>query len=268
MTDPQQREIADLAAAEQSLPAIPNEQARADLVVAEQVLPAIPDDYAREGMEDIDRDDLTLPRVRVIQPTSKLEGERGHFHHNLTGECVGSMNAVLLKITKTRVYWDPDDLAAPPVCATDDNKRPRAEHAGKFTPTGLCKDCAHAVWGEDRTPPDCRLTYTFLAADRDHDDMPFLIGLAGSSAKNAKKLISTFFLRGAPLWSRPVVIHSMEVKNDKGRFYEVLIVPNGGEVFDWQPYRVMYLALQAATITADTEQTLGATDNVEEEMPF
>ena len=275
MTDPQvratkpslsrprkKREEADLEAAEQALLAIPDP-------TAEQTLPAIPDEYAREGMEDIDIDDLTLPRVRVIQPTSKLEGERGHFHYNLTNECMRTINAVLLKVTKTRVYWDPDDLAAPPCCASDDNKQPRAEHVGKFTPTGLCKDCAHVAWGEDRTPPDCRLTYTFLAADRDNDDTPFLIGLAGSSAKHAKKLLSTFFLKSAPLWARPVVINSMEVKNDKGRFYEVLIVPNGGEAFDWRPYRAMYLALQAATITADTEPTLDTDGAAKEgELPF
>lgn len=259
MTDPQQREIADLAVAEEALPAIP------DRAIG-QALPAIPDDYAREGMEDIDRDDLIIPRIRVIQPTTtKFEGPPGTFHQNLTGKTKESLRVVLFKVTKTRVYWDREDRSAPAICASDDNSTPRPQYANKCSPTNSCKNCAHSVWGPDRQPPDCRLVYAFLAADMDDDDMPFIIGLSGTSAKNAKRVISTFFLKNKPLWSEPVTVTSLEVKNDEGRWFEIVMVPSGGEDFNWQKYRGLYQVLKAATITADTERTISTDGTGEEE---
>jgi len=240
------------------------------LAVAEPNELAIPDEYLGEGLEGIDQDDLTMPRIRVIQPTSKLDGDPGTFHNNLTQATKKRIDAVLLRVTKSRVCWDSGDLAAPPVCASDDAITPRAEYEMVFAKT--CASCPQARWGSDGVPPACRFTYNFLGADREDDDAPFVLSLSGASIKQAKRVISAFALKRKPLWSRPVTIQAVEVKNDKGRFYEVAIAPaQAARDFDWQTYRGLYLALRGETIVADTAPTEG-TDiphiDDDEEMPF
>jgi len=222
-----------------------------ELTVVEAQVPAIPEEFAGAGLESMDRSDLIIPRAQVIQPTSKLDGRPGQFHFNLTGECKDEINAVLVNMSKGRVYWSAD-LAADPLCASDDAKTPREAQEG-YGPT--CDVCPYAQWGEDGAPPACRLVYNFLAADLDDDSTPFLLALHGTSVKHAKTVLSAFSLKRKPLFSQPVVISSVEVKNDKGRFYEVVMRPNGGgRPFDWRPFAEMYRAYKHTTIRADADR--------------
>jgi len=230
-------------------------------------VPAIPESLAMAGLEEVDRSDLILPRVRVIQPTSKLEGNPGQLHYNLTGEAVDQIHAVLLKMTKSRVCWDKENLGADPLCASDDAKTPRAPVYSK-----TCADCPMAQWGvesDPSTPPACRLVYNFLAADLDHDDAIFVIGLGATSAKHAKKIVSVFMLKRQPLFSRPVMVQPVKAESDKGKWYEVVITPNGSaRQFDWRPYAAMYQAYQAVTVEADVENVAEAAMPDVDEIPF
>lgn len=214
-------------------------------------IPEIPADYSMEGMDGIDRSDLMVPRARVIQPTSKLEGDAGWFHFNLSGMAKKTVVAVLLRIQKGRVLWNPDDLAAAPVCASDDDKMPRP--GGTYT--GPCVDCQMSKWGADNAPPPCSQTYNFLAADTEDDNAPFMMSLSKTSLKHAKRIISVFVLKHKPLYSGPVRIMSNLVTSDKGKWYEVTFTPAPAKGFDWRPYREMYLGMQAMELRTDTERT-------------
>ena len=228
--------------------------------------PAIPESLAMAGLEEVDRSDLILPRVRVIQPTSKLEGNPGQLHYNLTGEAVDQIRAVLLKMTKSRVCWDKENLGADPLCASDDAKTPRSQYAGIYAER--CADCPMAQWSDD-APPACRLVYNFLAADLDNDGAIFVIGLGATSVKHAKKILSVFALKRKPLFAQPVVIQSIKAESDKGKWYEVVITPNGGSrQFDWRPYAAMYQAYQAVTVEADVENDAEAAMPDVDEIPF
>ena len=235
-------------------------------------VPAIPESLAMAGLEEVDRSDLILPRVRVIQPTSKLEGNPGQLHYNLTGEAVDAIHAVLLKMTKSRVCWDKDNLGADPLCASDDAKTPRSQYADIYS--DACASCPMAQWGvesDPSTPPACRLVFNFLAADLDHDDAIFVIGLGATSVKHAKKILSVFTLKRKPLFSQPVMVQAVKAESDKGKWYEVVITPNGGSrQFDWRPYAAMYQAYQAVTVEADIESTLDTSANIPDvdEIPF
>ena len=220
-------------------------------VVRNADVPAIPEELIGAGLEAMDRGDLIIPRARVIQPTSKLDGRPGQFHFNLTGECKDSIHAVLLNMSKGRVYWSAD-LAADPLCASDDARTPREQREG-YGPT--CDACPFSQWGDEGQPPKCSLVYNFLAADLDDDNTPFLLALHGSSVKHAKTVLSAFALKHLPLFSQPVQIDAIEVKNDKGRFYEVVMRPNdGGRPFDWRPFAEMYRAYKHTTIRADADR--------------
>jgi hypothetical protein len=237
-------------------------------------IPEIPAELSMEGMEGIDQSDLMVPRVRVLQPTSKLPGEAGEFHFNLTDTTKKTVVAVLLRVQKGRVMWNPDDLAAAPVCASDDDKMPRA--GGTYA--NPCADCPMAKWGADSTPPACSQTYNFLAADTEDDNAPFMISLSKTSLKHGKRIISVFVLKHKPLYSAPVRLMSTLVTSDKGKWYEVTFTPSPAKGFDWRPYREMYLGMRAMELRTDTEQTSsqeardqpatpsGGLD--EEELPF
>ncbi len=232
-------------------------------------IPEIPAELSMEGMEGIGKDDLMIPRARVIQPTSKLDGEPGTFHFNLTGECKDAILAVLLRVKKGRVLWNEIGTSDAPRCASDDGLMPRS--GGAFD--GPCDGCTQSRWGEGKTPPACGQTYNFLGADVEDDNTPFMMSLKGASIKHARRIISAFVLKHKPLYSAPVRILAALVTNDKGKFYEVTFMPEPVGGFDWQPYREMYLGLRAADLATDTEQTSdqptppeGGLD--EEEIPF
>jgi len=218
-------------------------------------------------MEEIEREDIALPRVRVLQPTSKLEGTRGEFRFSLTGKCKPTIKAVLLRVAKGRVYWDRDNLGDAPLCASDDARAPRPQYEGRYAAT--CTECELKEWGQDGTPPECGLTYSFLGVDTEENGQPFLLAMRGTSIKHARAAFSSPMLQRKPLYATPVTISSVLKIEEKGRYYEVVIVPDEAPDFDWQPYRAMYLLLKGEIITADTEQTNGGKENTEEEaIPF
>lgn len=229
------------------------------------VIPPIPAEYADEGMEEIERDDIALPRVRVLQPTSQLEGPRGEFHFSLTGKCKKTIPGVLLRVAKGRVYWEKGNLSGAPLCASDDSKMPRTQYVGGYA--DRCADCELKEWHQDGTPPECGLTYSFLGVDIEEKDTPFLLTMRGTSVKHARNAFSAPKLQGAPLYATPVTISSVHRTTEKGSFYEVVIVPREVANFDWRPYREMYLLLKTETITADTEQTNGVAEE-DEKIPF
>jgi len=221
------------------------------LAVVDAQVPAIPEDLAGAGLEAMDRSDLVIPRARVIQPTSKLDGKPGEFHFNLTGESKPQIHAVLVNMSKGRVLWS-TDLAADPLCASDDARAPRTPQQG-YGPT--CDACPYAQWGDANEPPKCSLVYNFLAADLDDDDAPFILSLHGASIKHAKTVLSAFQLKRQPLFAKPVTISAVETKNDKGRFYEVVLRPDSGtDAFDWRPFAEMYRGYKNTTIQADADR--------------
>ena len=110
-------------------------------------------------------------------------------------------------------------------------------------------------WGDEGQPPKCSLVYNFLAADLDDDNTPFLLALHGSSVKHAKTVLSAFQLKRQPLFAKPVTISAVETKNEKGRFYEVVLRPDSGtDAFDWRPFAEMYRGYKNTTIQADADR--------------
>jgi len=229
------------------------------------VIPPIPEEYATAGLVNVDREDMVMPRVTLTQPTSQTaDGLPGTFHHNLTNDSVAQIHAVLLNHTKSRVYWDKKNLGADPLCASDDAKMPRAQYAGGFG--SACADCPMAEWGAAE-PPACKLVHNFLAANLDDGNTPFLIALSGTSVKHARKVLTTFKMKRTPLFSRPVTIGAVEVKNDKGRFFEIVMTPNGGGAdFDWRPFAAMYRDYKTVTMGVPDADPAEPQDS--EEIPF
>ena len=148
------------------------------------------------GMEDIDKDDLVIPRLKIIQTTAK-EGTPGKFGLNLTMEEFDTVDATLLKVTKGRVMFDKEDLTLPPLCGSQDRIVPADyftdEADGTVPMSDVCDGCVQAQW-DGNTPPPCSETYTMLMLDV-NTFIPFFLQLKGTAIRPSKSLITAIFLQ-------------------------------------------------------------------------
>src|SRR4051812_5450024 len=77
------------------------------------------------GMESLGPEDLIIPRLTLVQPTSQIEGaEAGKFYMNLTGEQFDEVQVVFLKVIKGRVYFVEDANERKPLCGSPDRIKP------------------------------------------------------------------------------------------------------------------------------------------------
>ena len=69
------------------------------------------------GLEALGPEDLIIPRLVLVQPTSQIDGvEAGKFYMNLTGEEFTEVQAVFLRVTKGRVNFGEDTNERKPIC--------------------------------------------------------------------------------------------------------------------------------------------------------
>ena len=207
------------------------------------------------GTEALERSDMVLPRLRLVQSQSTFtEADPGLLYNSLTGEAKPQVRAVVLKVGKARVMWpEAFQRDQDPLCASNDAVVPREEFIGAYAER--CEACPMAEWQED-APPPCSFGYTYLVADRDADDLPAILTATRTSLKPAKAantLIRAFGVK------REIVISSQQVVNDRGKFF-TLTFKLGAEI---EPenvarYAAMSQALGGVVLTADTGEENGA----------
>jgi len=207
------------------------------------------------GTEDLGREDLVIPRVRLVQPTSALGGNAGELFNALTGESAPEIHAVILRIGKSRVLWPSEyQRDQRPLCASNDGIVPRTEFAGMYAEQ--CADCPQMLWGDNGEPPACSFGYSYLAADRSRDDLPFILTANRSSLKAARAcntLVKAFGQR------REVVIAAQQAVSDRGKYY-VLTFKLGEPIpsEDVIRYVAMARALGGITLGPDVGEENGS----------
>jgi hypothetical protein len=169
-------------------------------------LPAELEDYS--GYEDFDSSDLIIPRVKIIQPTSR-KGTAGKFSMNLTEEEFDEMSIVVIKAARSRVLWPPvDSDLEEPLCKSSDFLNPDAsvqapmstvcaEYVMKGDLKVLETVCTKAKWISDERP-DCNQVYNLLCLTG--ENVPFWISMAGASIGPVKRFISAIALQRKKLW--------------------------------------------------------------------
>ena len=181
----------------------------------ERHLASVPDRPG--GMEAFDADDIVIPKMRIVQPTSE-EGTPGTFRLNLTEEEFHALDVVFIKATKGRVLFS-KDLTEGAVCGSNDRIHPHPYFENPMAEA--CAECMYGKW-EGRTPPECNESYTLLALDIE-TLMPFFIQTKGTGVRPTKMFLSAVFLKAkqkkADLWDFRVTLMLKEVKNDRGKFY-------------------------------------------------
>lgn len=169
--------------------------------------------------ESIDKSDISIPRIQIIQPTSRSGGTPGKLSNVATGEEFDSMDVVFLAVRKSRIRWEPSvdgkiDLDLDPLCRSKDSK------FGEGDPGGECRNCPFQTWINNQRP-ECQLKYNFLGVDME-TRMPFLMTVGGTSFREGKKVLTKAVLNKVPLYSFKVHIEPQLMQSARGKYYVYL----------------------------------------------
>lgn|SRR5574337_28620 len=171
------------------------------------------------GLESFGREEMQLPRLRLVQSQSVFSEDAGQIHNSLTGEAKPQLTIVVIGARKGRIMWPAQfQRNQEPLCASDDGETAREGKSGQEydgTPTTDCNLCCHSQWGDDHEPPKCSLSYNFLVVETGNE-LPALINFSRSSATAGKQLVTMIKAFG---FKRSVVIGVEQKKNDQGKFY-------------------------------------------------
>ena len=186
------------------------------------------------GYEDYGDDDWIIPRVKIIQGSTK-EGTPGTYRNNLTGLEKKTMGIAVIKVEPGRVKWPTDEqvkagaIRNVPLCRSYDGWAPDPAvenppcdkcalpivHGPKKSKKFVCPD---AMWGDNRERPACDETLNILALDLD-DMLPFWMAVSGTSLAPLKRYVSSVGLRKKRLVDFTTELSLIEVTGDVGRYY-------------------------------------------------
>ena len=124
-------------------------------------LTAIPEFDPADFTYDVDGEGVTVPRIRLLQPTrfdERFNGvDSGHFVNVATGEDLGTvLRVVVLGVQQSRARFADVKVGGDLLCRSADGA------SGQGDPGGPCRLCPFAQWGKDRTAPECALAYNYF----------------------------------------------------------------------------------------------------------
>jgi hypothetical protein len=144
------------------------------------------------GLEHLGPDDLIIPRLVLVQPTSQIEGVLpGMFYLNITGEQFESLEVVFLKVTKGRVNFREDATDRKPICGSNDRIKPSSRFDPPMAPA--CAECSCSRWN-GKEPPECPETYNLLGLFTD-SQLPFWWSVKSTAMTPTKRFLSAIALR-------------------------------------------------------------------------
>jgi len=211
-----------------------------------QQLAEIPDYLRRPegvppaGLENLERQDMTLPRLGLCQALSPqrsesdpkyIEGLRdGQYFNTITKEIYGKqVQLVPLLFYKTRILFGAMDDGGGLRCQSPDNL------VGIGEPGGTCIKCPFAQFGSSRGGEGkgtaCNQFFNYAAlVVKDgavSQEQLLVFSLKSSGLKVAKDWNALIRIRNLDIFAGIYELTSVERKNEVGRWYEPVINPAG-----------------------------------------
>jgi hypothetical protein len=187
------------------------------------------------GLGDFEREDVTIPRLAIGQPTSKRvqDGEMkfGDLYNTVTGQVYRDTNGkpfiefIVVQFRKQRILWESDNKGIAHM--SNDGK---VANDGKICATE-CPFNAYE-WSEgpkgERISPKCTQFFNYISVLAPFQStFPIAISMGRTNAKAAKKLNSFIMNTQQDIFAW-VYSASTEIKeNQKGRFGVFVIKPVG-----------------------------------------
>jgi hypothetical protein len=192
------------------------------------------------GLENLERSDMTLPRLGLAQALSPQVSESdpksidnlrpGMFFNTITREIYGKrVQLVPLLFYKTRILFGPMDEGGGLRCQSPDNL------IGIGEPGGTCIKCPFSQFGSARNGEGkgtaCNQFYNYAAlVVKDNAVTPeqlLVFSLKSSALKVAKDWNALIRIRNLDIFAGVYELTSVERKNEIGRWFEPVINPAG-----------------------------------------
>jgi hypothetical protein len=177
--------------------------------------------HTREGLENVTKNDLVLPRVGISQSTHPqlkrgnplyIEAlQQGLFFNDLTNDVYGeTLEIIALLKTGSRIWFKPLKEGGGILC-----RSLNGIDGGTVSPT--CDTCAKSKWkGEEG--PECTEFLNFpviLAANK----QLAVISFKSTALKPARKWVTRMNMMDKPIFAAVVEVRSNPSKNAKGDFF-------------------------------------------------
>lgn len=229
-----------------------------ELIQTQSTSVALPDDLDQyTGYEGFDASQFVIPRMSVIQATSRKENVTpGTFVLNTTNESFPELHLTVIKAANGRILFDDDITNSTAFCRSDDGMVPSPsiiegaydmkKKEGKDTLTtvkvflppskqcvtrglvrgrpGLVPVCEMAMWGPNGERPPCDETRNLLCISN-IDLMPFWLSMHGMSLKPTMAWISSLAVGRKPLWKYSTKLTLRKVVDHRGTYYVTVFTP-------------------------------------------
>lgn len=188
---------------------------------------------ARDGLANLQPDDIVLPFLSILQPTSPLTGEPGYAEgqlvNSITQENYGDeLSFYILHFYKNRIHWiGPDPNAQVMECTAPDGLRGTyrdPEHAD-----GHCGQCPFSQWTKDPNDPsksvrpECTEFKNLIILPVNdgsiQDSAPIVYSAKRSALKAASTVISAVAASNKPSYAYLWTVKSDKRQRERQRWY-------------------------------------------------
>ena len=192
---------------------------------------------APAGLENVERGDMTLPRLGLCQSLSPQRKkndpkyipklEEGQLFNTITQNIYGGRVLVVpLFFYKTRILFNPLNQGGGIRCQAQDAR------VGRGDPGGSCDQCPLALFTKE-DPPECNLFYNYAAAVMPEKGKAFgldsllVVSFKSTGLKVARDWNSRMRLRGVAAFAGIWEVRSVLNKNTAGEWYGPAVSPAG-----------------------------------------
>lgn len=223
---------------------------------------------ADDGKGNIDRSDLVIPRVALMQSVHKEveegKAEAGSFFHTILEEELGQTieDLIIVHISKRYTLWNPRHAGGGILARADNGRewnepfrdktfevqpdKQRKNYKVKWeTGTKVGRDVGLGMWGtgdpaNEDSPPAATLTYVLVCLIASRMDLgPFVILLQRSAEPVGKNLLTKVKLDTAPLYGQVYRLGQKVQGSPSGDFFQYTFAKNGHV-----PDEALFLKLQ------------------------
>ena len=180
---------------------------------------------AGRGFENIEKSDLLLPRLKLLQPMSPEVAELGQKPGTIYLPLGNKSYGTKIEVTpvlhfRSRIKFIPRDDGGGIDCSSPDSRIPR--DTTKYAAT--CAACPEALWNDNAKnkkdkQPRCSMSDNFLCLVGDSTE-PVLVTFDRSKLKTSKKWYSLGGLKsGSDMWDWVYELSVVPEKNEQGDNY-------------------------------------------------
>lgn len=194
--------------------------------IDEQSLKVYEEEYDAYGFEDVDQDDLIIPRIKIMQATSPDRKDKalglseGDIIDTLTKEKLGEDDYfVPVFMYKSNILWNPRSEGGWSCMSSDGVTGFPSDGSDPMLCGKTCKKCLfdNSKRGAEAVP-ECTPNLNFFGF-LSPSFQPVILGFSKSNYREGKTLLSQATFARGPLWASGYKLVAKEKKDDSNEWY-------------------------------------------------